>query len=83
MVDTGVVGCSWIELPPKTWKIRVKGGNQNVQLISRCQIEVDVAWNQFIAHAPEGEWSKVAPFRYVLIYKAQINNLWFVVINFF
>ncbi|KAK6639162.1 DNA polymerase delta catalytic subunit [Polyplax serrata] len=63
MVDTGVVGCSWIELPPKTWKIRVKGGNQDVPLISRCQIEVDVAWNQFIAHAPEGEWSKVAPFR--------------------
>lgn len=56
MVDTGVVGCSWIELPPKKWHIRST-------LTSRCQIEVDVAWNNFIAHPPEGEWSKVAPFR--------------------
>jgi DNA polymerase delta subunit 1 len=30
---------------------------------SRCQIEVDVAWNNFISHEPEGEWSDIAPFR--------------------
>ena len=30
---------------------------------SRCQIEVDIAWEEFISHAPEGEWADVAPFR--------------------
>lgn len=61
MVDTHVVGCSWIELPVGKWSIRKK--NTTVKPESRCQIEVDVAWNSFIAHQPEGEWSKVAPIR--------------------
>lgn len=61
MVDTDVVGCSWIELPPGKWKQRVKGGQETID--SRCQFEVDVAWDTFIAHEPEGEWAKVAPFR--------------------
>jgi hypothetical protein len=30
---------------------------------SRCQIEVDVAWNKFVSHEPEGDWSDIAPFR--------------------
>ncbi|XP_063979553.1 DNA polymerase delta catalytic subunit isoform X2 [Diachasmimorpha longicaudata] len=63
MVDTSVVGCSWVELPPGTWKIRGKFDHQSVPVTSRCQLEVDVAWDAFISHAPEGEWSKVAPFR--------------------
>nr|XP_031849100.1 DNA polymerase delta catalytic subunit isoform X1 [Nomia melanderi] len=62
MVDTSVVGCSWIELPPKSWKLRGHQGH-NLPLTTRCQLEVDVAWDAFIAHEPEGEWSKVAPFR--------------------
>ncbi|XP_076249179.1 DNA polymerase delta 1, catalytic subunit [Calliopsis andreniformis] len=62
MVDTSVVGCSWIELPPKSWKLRGYQGH-DLPLTTRCQLEVDVAWDAFIAHAPEGEWLKVAPFR--------------------
>ncbi|XP_012241018.1 DNA polymerase delta catalytic subunit isoform X1 [Bombus impatiens] len=62
MVDTSVVGCSWIELPPKTWKLRQHNGH-NLPFTSRCQLEVDIAWDAFIAHAPQGEWSKIAPFR--------------------
>ena len=31
--------------------------------MSRCQIELDVSWEDFISHAPEGEWSSIAPFR--------------------
>uniref|UniRef100_A0A0C9RL22 DNA polymerase delta catalytic subunit n=1 Tax=Fopius arisanus TaxID=64838 RepID=A0A0C9RL22_9HYME len=62
MVDTSVVGCSWIELPSGTWKIRGKF-NHNMPVTSRCQLEVDVAWDAFVSHPPEGEWSKVAPFR--------------------
>lgn len=62
MVDTGVVGCSWIELPAGKWRRRV-GGASTPALESRCQIECDVAWDAFVAHEPEGEWAKVAPFR--------------------
>ncbi|XP_058835484.1 DNA polymerase delta catalytic subunit [Topomyia yanbarensis] len=61
MVDRDVVGCSWIELLPGTWRRRQKGRSPVPK--TRCQIEVDVAYDKFIAHAPEGEWSKVAPFR--------------------
>ncbi|KAM3963556.1 LOW QUALITY PROTEIN: DNA polymerase delta 1, catalytic subunit [Aphomia sociella] len=61
MVDTTVVGCSWIELPVGKWSLRSK--NTTIKPESRCQIEVDIAWNNFIAHQPEGEWSKVAPIR--------------------
>ena len=31
--------------------------------LTRCQIEVDISWEDFISHAPEGEWADVAPFR--------------------
>lgn len=41
----------------------MKDGPSGLPLTSRCQLEVDVAWNEFISHPPEGEWSKVAPFR--------------------
>ncbi|XP_043259599.1 DNA polymerase delta catalytic subunit [Colletes gigas] len=62
MVDRSVVGCSWIELPAKTWKLRRQYGHM-LPLTTRCQLEVDVAWDGFISHPPEGEWSKLAPFR--------------------
>lgn len=64
MVDRGVVGCNWIELPMGAWSIRpdYQRGNQPGR-VSRCQIEVDVAWNEFIVHAPDDEWSTIAPFR--------------------
>lgn len=61
MVDTGVVGCSWVELPAGTYRKRGQGSYPVIE--SRCQIEVDVAFDKFIAHEPEGEWAKVAPFR--------------------
>nr|BAJ78743.1 DNA polymerase delta catalytic subunit [Phraortes illepidus] len=58
MVDADLVGCSWVELPVGKWYLR--GHNEHV---SRCQLEVDVSWELMISHPPEGEWSKVAPFR--------------------
>lgn len=61
MVDTDVVGCNWIELPMGHWRIRNSHSKPLPE--SRCQIEVDVAFDRFISHEPEGEWSKVAPFR--------------------
>ncbi|XP_033225381.1 DNA polymerase delta catalytic subunit isoform X2 [Belonocnema kinseyi] len=62
MVDTHMVGCSWVELKPGKWKLRGRD-NHGLPITSRCQLEVDVAWDAFVAHPPEGEWSKVAPFR--------------------
>ncbi|XP_030767293.1 DNA polymerase delta catalytic subunit [Sitophilus oryzae] len=61
MVDTNILGCCWIELPPKTWYERTDFSAHSKT--SRCQIEVDVAWDNFISHAPEGEWGDVAQFR--------------------
>lgn len=57
MVDTHLVGCCWVELPSGSWSIRSK------DLQTRCQLEVDVAWNKLIVHEPDGEWGRVAPFR--------------------
>ncbi|XP_046394149.1 DNA polymerase delta catalytic subunit [Ischnura elegans] len=62
MVDTNLVGCSWVELPRGKWRIRSREG-KGEQPQSRCQLEVDVSWEEMVAHAPEGEWAKVAPFR--------------------
>ncbi len=66
MADTQVVGCNWIELPKGKYKVRgrpdsLSGADFDVK--SRCQIEVDVAYDSFISHAPEGDWADVAPFR--------------------
>ncbi|KAG8236214.1 hypothetical protein J437_LFUL016218 [Ladona fulva] len=61
MVDTELVGCNWVELPSGKWSIRHKDGVLKTQ--TRCQLEVDVSWEEMISHAPEGEWAKVAPFR--------------------
>lgn len=58
MADTKVVGCNWIELPAKKYRVRSSNALQ-----SRCQLELDVAWDDFVSHAPEGDWADVAPFR--------------------
>ena len=37
MIDCGVTGANWIELPAKKWKRRHEASK-----VSRCQLEVDV-----------------------------------------
>lgn len=61
MVDSDIVGCNWIELPAGKWFMRKF--NTTPKNTSLCQIEVDISYENIISHAPEGEWSKVAPFR--------------------
>ena len=56
MIDSDVVGMNWIEVPAGKYKLWSKPS-------SHCQIELDVEWNAFVSHAPEGEWSKIAPLR--------------------
>jgi len=70
MTDTEVVGCNWIELPAGKYSVRSQGSKVGgftkgggLAMCSRCQLEVDVSWEDFISHPAEGEWSKVAPFR--------------------
>ena len=58
MIDHGITGSSWITLPSRKYRIR-----ENAQKQSHAQIEVDVTHNDVIAHKPEGEWNKIAPFR--------------------
>merc|ERR1719244_866047 len=58
MADNQVVGCNWIELPPGSWSLRSKH-----EKTTRAQLEVDVAVDKFVSHAPEGDWSHVAPVR--------------------
>lgn len=66
MVDTGVVGCNWIELPAGKYSLRSGGGGASGNRLlpqTRCQLEVDVSFDDFISHPAEGEWQKIAPLR--------------------
>lgn len=61
MVDTDVVGCNWIELPAGKYQVRSPCSLQGTsfksdarQPVSHCQIEVDIAYDEFISHSPEG-----------------------------
>lgn len=56
MIDRAVQGVSWIELPAKKW-IHTNPRN------SACQLELDCYYEDFIAHAPDGEWIKTPPLR--------------------
>ncbi|KAF9078186.1 DNA polymerase family B-domain-containing protein [Rhodocollybia butyracea] len=58
MIDTQVVGMNWIEVPAGQYELL--SANQKK---SHCQIEIKVKWNAFISHAPEDDWSKIAPLR--------------------
>ncbi|OWK15593.1 POLD1 [Cervus elaphus hippelaphus] len=57
MVDTDIVGCNWLELPPGKYILRPEGK------ATLCQLEVDVLWSDVISHPPEGEWQRIAPLR--------------------
>ena len=68
MIDTKVVGCNWIECPGSKYRLRrpsftTDPNPSKLTPVSYCQIELDVSWEDFISHAPEGEWQKIAPFR--------------------
>ncbi|XP_072444842.1 DNA polymerase delta catalytic subunit isoform X2 [Chiloscyllium punctatum] len=70
MVDSDVVGCNWIELLAGKYLLREEQiiGNStttrdNPRKVTLAQIEVDVAWTDFISHSAEGEWQKIPPLR--------------------
>ena len=41
----------------------VVGGVSGLQPLSKCQIELDVHWEEIVSHPAEGEWQKIAPVR--------------------
>ena len=80
MIDCGIVGGNWVELPAGTYRQRSDtnqsssgGGAHKPQStsapkkLSRCQYEVDIHYTQLISHAPEGKWKMVAPLRIMSI----------------
>ncbi|KAL2941770.1 DNA polymerase delta catalytic subunit [Bienertia sinuspersici] len=56
MIDRNIVGGNWIEVP--VGKYRKTGKS-----LSSCQLEFDCLYMDLISHDPEGEFSKMAPFR--------------------
>ncbi|KAL7412360.1 delta DNA polymerase [Mrakia frigida] len=58
MIDNKITGMNWLEVPAKKYELRT-----NNRKVSRCQIELDCKAEDLISHAPEGEWSSLAPLR--------------------
>ncbi|XVF70581.1 hypothetical protein PTKIN_Ptkin11bG0173800 [Pterospermum kingtungense] len=56
MIDCNIVGGNWIEIPAGKYKKSAKN-------MSYSQLEFDCLYSDLISHAPEGEFSKMAPFR--------------------
>ncbi|KAF8011824.1 hypothetical protein BT93_I0077 [Corymbia citriodora subsp. variegata] len=56
MIDCNVVGGNWIEVPAGKYRRTAKN-------LSYCQLEFDCLYSELISHSPEGEFSKMAPFR--------------------
>eukprot|EP00871_Galdieria_phlegrea_P003137 jgi/Galph1/3824/GphlegSOOS_G2464.1 len=56
MIETGMYGCSWVELPYQRY-------HECKTNMSHLQIEVDIHYTDLICHAPQGEWLKTAPIR--------------------
>ncbi|KAL9158743.1 hypothetical protein ABFS82_08G088800 [Erythranthe guttata] len=56
MIDCNIVGGNWIEVP--------RGKHKTIpRSLTNCQLEFDCLFSDLISHAPEGEFSKMAPFR--------------------
>ncbi|MCJ1417659.1 DNA-directed DNA polymerase delta [Xylographa parallela] len=58
MIDTGISGMSWVEVPPSKYHMI-----DHKDRHSNCQIEAYVHYRDMIAHSSDGEWAKMAPLR--------------------
>jgi DNA polymerase delta subunit 1 len=61
MCDMNVVGCNWIGIPARKYSIHSNSGQNSC--VTRCQIEIDVSFEEFMSHPAEGDWQKIAPLR--------------------
>lgn len=58
MIDCDIAGASWLELPAGAYAVRDSRSTS-----TSAQLEVDITFNHLRAHAPEGPWQRIAPFR--------------------
>ncbi|GMH37529.1 hypothetical protein BSKO_05402 [Bryopsis sp. KO-2023] len=58
MVDCGVMGATWVELPKGKYRVV-----PDMQKKSTCQIEVTLDYWHLISHPAEGKYSALAPIR--------------------
>lgn len=58
MIDTSLYGMSWVEAKAGKYRLIPEGEKQ-----SNCQLEAVIDYHDMIAHAPNGEWAKMAPLR--------------------
>ena len=62
MIDTEIVGGSWVELKAGKYTQRSET-SAGPRPRSACQVEVDVNYGDIISHKPEGPHSVIAPLR--------------------
>ena len=58
MIDTGITGMSWVEVPASMYRLMASRDQQ-----SNCQIEAFAHYQDLMAHSNDGEWAKIAPLR--------------------
>jgi len=58
MIDTSLHGMSWVEAKAGKYQLVPEDEKH-----STCQLEAIVDYRDMIAHAPNGEWAKMAPLR--------------------
>lgn len=58
MVDLGIVGGNWVELPKSSYRVVKEGQGRTF-----CQIEAHASYRDLISHPPEGDWARMAPLR--------------------
>ena len=58
MIDTGITGMSWVEVPASKYDLVAPRDRQ-----STCQIEATVHYQDIVAHGNDDEWAKIAPLR--------------------
>ncbi|KAM9591686.1 DNA polymerase delta catalytic subunit isoform 1-T1 [Morphnus guianensis] len=67
MVDTGLVGCCWVEVEKDQYRLRgappITGAPPSPPPASLCQLEADVGWGELRSHPPEGPWLCLPPLR--------------------
>lgn len=68
MIDTGITGMCWVELPANRYEIVERRNKTSI-----CQIEANIEYSRVVVHAPDGEWSKIAPMR-VLSFDIECNT---------
>ncbi|XP_053908258.1 DNA polymerase delta catalytic subunit [Cuculus canorus] len=67
MVDSGLVGCCWVEVAQEQLRWRNWGGPPSGPLApppaSLCQLEADVEWGALRGLPPDGPWLGLPPLR--------------------